>query len=60
MNISPVAKGKEPEPRLLQHGTYKTVTCRTCTKEVRVELIPYGCGHVAVCPECKKLAYNGD
>jgi len=37
----------------------KTVICITCTKEVKVKLIPFGSGHVASCPVCKKLAYNG-
>jgi len=35
------------------------VVCAACKKEVEVKLIPYGDGHIAVCPVCKKLAYNG-
>jgi len=36
-----------------------TVTCLTCKEKVKVEMIPYGSGHIAICPKCKKLAYNG-
>jgi len=37
----------------------KTVVCVSCRKEVVVELHEFGSGHIAVCPLCKKLAYNG-
>ena len=37
----------------------KTVVCRSCGKTVEVKLVPYGEGHIATCPVCKKLAYNG-
>ncbi len=37
----------------------KKVTCQSCGKEVEVKLIPYGGGHIANCPDCKKLAYSG-
>ena len=36
----------------------KKVTCASCDKEVEVVLVPYGHGHIATCPICKKLAYN--
>lgn len=35
------------------------VTCVTCKEEVEVKKIPYGNGHIATCPKCGKLAYNG-
>jgi len=35
------------------------VVCLSCQKEVEVKPIPFGNGHVASCPECGKLAYNG-
>jgi len=38
----------------------KEVICLTCHKKVMVKLIPYGKGHIATCPECGQLAYNGD
>lgn len=38
----------------------KKVMCRTCKKEVEVKLIDYGNGHIAICPICQKLAYNGE
>lgn len=38
----------------------KEVKCISCHKLVTVELSPYGNGHIANCPKCKKLAYNGD
>ncbi len=34
------------------------VVCVTCKKEVEVELVRYGYSHIAICPLCKKLAYN--
>ena len=39
----------------------KKVKCLTCRETVEVKLIPYGTkeGHIAVCPKCDKLAYNG-
>lgn len=35
------------------------VKCISCHKMVEVIKMPYGGGHVATCPLCKKLAYNG-
>jgi DNA-directed RNA polymerase subunit RPC12/RpoP len=37
----------------------KVVICISCGKEVEVELRDYGGGHIAVCPKCDHLAYNG-
>jgi len=37
----------------------KTVICLSHHQEVQVKLIPYGDGHIAECPDCGKLAYNG-
>ena len=37
----------------------KQVKCSECGKEVEVKMIPYGLGHLALCPICGKLAYNG-
>jgi len=37
-----------------------TVSCINCHKEVKVKLIPYGGGKIAMCPICNKLAYNGN
>lgn len=37
----------------------ETVTCLSCGREVKVMPLQYGEGRIAVCPECKKLAYNG-
>jgi len=37
----------------------KEVKCLTCSKTVTVELLPYGAGCIAKCPECKHLAYVG-
>jgi hypothetical protein len=34
------------------------VKCLSCSKEVDVELVPYGNGHIASCPLCKQLAYS--
>ncbi len=36
-----------------------TVVCISCGEVVEVKLVPYGDGHIAKCPECGKLAYNG-
>jgi len=33
--------------------------CLTCKETVEVKLIPFGGGHIATCPKCGKLAYNG-
>ena len=38
----------------------KQVICESCGKEVEVKLIKYGDGHIATCPSCCKLAYNGE
>lgn len=35
------------------------IKCLTCGEEVEVELMNYGYGHIARCPKCDKLAYNG-
>lgn len=37
----------------------KKVKCITCREEVSVKLVSYGEGHVAICPKCGGLAYNG-
>lgn len=37
----------------------KNVKCVSCGKWVLVKLVSYGHGNIAVCPKCKKLAYNG-
>jgi len=34
------------------------VECLSCQKKVTVEVQRYGRGHLAICPECSKLAYN--
>jgi|GEM_PF-1437759 len=34
------------------------VKCNTCRKEVEVAIKPFGGGHVGICPECGKSAYN--
>ena len=36
------------------------IVCLSCKKKVKVRLMRYGKGHIAVCSECKKLAYNGE
>lgn len=35
------------------------VKCISCRQEVEVVKVPYGTGHVAKCPKCGRLAYNG-
>lgn len=35
------------------------VVCISCRKEVKVKMFPYGDGHIASCPVCGDLAYNG-
>jgi len=37
----------------------KKVICQSCGKEVEVEMISYGDGHIATCPKCDRLAYSG-
>ena len=37
----------------------KVVVCVSCGKEVEVDLQHYGGGHIATCPKCGQLAYNG-
>jgi len=37
----------------------KKVVCISCKQEVQVTLVRYGNGHIATCPSCGKLAYNG-
>lgn len=41
---------------------FKEVECLSCHKTVKVELKPFGTkgGYVASCPNCGKLAYNGE
>ena len=34
------------------------VKCRSCAKEVEVEITEFGKGFVAECPECCGVAYN--
>jgi len=34
------------------------MVCISCGETVRERLIKYGDGYIAVCPLCKKLAYN--
>jgi hypothetical protein len=34
------------------------VVCLTCGEVVTIVPIDYGNGYVALCPECKKLAYS--
>jgi len=36
----------------------KRTSCLTCHRMVEVQLVPYENGHRAICPECKKLAYE--
>ena len=36
----------------------KKVICITCRKEVEVEPVRCGRGHIAIYPVCGKLAYN--
>lgn len=38
----------------------KWVECIHCKMNVKTKLIPFGGGRVGLCPECKKIAYNGD
>ena len=34
------------------------MVCMSCGKEVSAKLIKFGDAYIAVCPLCKKLAYN--
>jgi Zn finger protein HypA/HybF involved in hydrogenase expression len=36
------------------------VKCLACKEEVKVKLVRYADGHIAVCPLCGKLAYSGE
>ncbi len=38
----------------------KVIKCLSCRKKVKVKLVRYGHGHIATCPVCDKLAYNGE
>ena len=38
----------------------KEVVCISCKKKVVVKLVAFGSGHIATCPKCGKLAYNGE
>jgi len=42
------------------NGEKFKVICPYCRKEVEVSPVAYGGGFIATCPECGKLAYNGD
>ena len=44
----------------MKNGEEKIVVCLACGKTVTVKLIRYGFGHIATCPECRKLAYSGE
>lgn len=35
------------------------IKCLSCGKWVMVDMVKYGNGHIAECPKCWKLAYNG-
>jgi hypothetical protein len=37
----------------------KEIVCLTCRKQVKAKIIAFGFGAIGICPECKKLAYNG-
>lgn len=39
--------------------TEEEIICLSCFQEVKVILVELSNGHVAVCPICDKLAYNG-
>ena len=41
-------------------GGTEVVVCLSCLQEVEVEMIAFGFGHIAFCPNCKHLAHNGD
>jgi len=43
----------------MKKGKKKEVICISCNQKVVVSLVKYGDGHIATCPKCKKLAYNG-
>lgn len=45
---------------VLVNGKMKTVICLSHHGEVEVKLIPFGDGHIALCPKCNRLAYSGD
>ena len=34
------------------------MNCMSCGKKIKAKLIKFGDGYIAVCPICKKLAYN--
>lgn len=38
----------------------KAVACQSCGEEVEVKFVSYGGGHIAICPKCGCLAYNGE
>ncbi len=57
---TPPEESEKTTPKILPYGTYKTVICLSCIKEVEVELIPFGGKNAATCPLCGKLAYSGD
>ena len=50
---------REAELGLLSTETAR-VRCLTCHAQVEVKLLPFGGGHVATCPICNQLAYNGN
>lgn len=45
---------------VLVNGEMKTVICLSHHGEVEVKLIPFGDGHIALCPKCNRLAYSGE
>ena len=45
---------KEEKPREMS----KEIKCMSCGKKVKTTLILFGGGYVAVCPDCRRLAYN--
>ncbi len=36
------------------------IVCLSCKEKVKVKLVSFGKGHIATCPECGELAYNGE
>jgi DNA-directed RNA polymerase subunit RPC12/RpoP len=54
-------KNETGKGHMLQEKARELVVhCLTCHKEVTVKLSSFGEGHIANCPSCGKLAYNGD
>jgi len=38
----------------------KEIECPHCGIMVEMKLMPYANGHIAICPKCRKVAYNGE